>query len=127
MLINQYIEQKMTPSLCVAMKQASDADLLKVIATTHQRDKSESEPALLLSDFPSRKAWRSEMIKRRRRLVSSELESLSRELRDLGLKVYAGTISRVVVLEGEPSKLLSALSLEQIKDASLDLPITIGP
>jgi len=75
------------------------------------------------SDFSSQKAYRQALIDRQRNQLAKELDTTRITLKDLSLKIYGGTTSRIIVVEGGASQILSALDLPSVRSASLDQPV----
>jgi len=75
------------------------------------------------SDFNSPRAYRQALIDQQRNQLARELDTTRQALKDLSLKIYGGTTSRIVVVEGTAHKIFSSLDLPGVRSASLDQTI----
>ncbi len=115
---------KIDPFLEEALMNARGDEKLRVIMTLGDENQLRSHQNvanLKPADFPSPTAYRLALIERQKNQLSEVIGDTIQELQNLSLKPIGGTMSRVLVVEGSATDILSSLELSGVNHVSLDL------
>jgi hypothetical protein len=114
---------KIDPLLEEALINARGDEKLRVIMTLGDENQLRSHQNvanLKPADFPSHTAYRQALIERRKNQISEVIGDTIQELQNLSLKPIGGTMSRVLVVEGSATDILSSLELSGVNNVNLD-------
>ncbi|MBI3269178.1 MAG: hypothetical protein HYZ53_09150 [Planctomycetes bacterium] len=78
------------------------------------------------ADYPSRAAYREELL-RRRAASSGASDATLRDLEALDLKPRGGQIGRLVVIAGVAGRIAQALKLTGVRSATIDREVRLPP
>jgi len=121
---------KIDPDFLDKLLHAKTDEVLRVAMTLEPDPKSGQNlnlPLLEPSQFPSRSAYRKALIEQQQTHLAATLSTTIQELQQLSLKIYGGTTSRVILVEGTAQQILKSLELPRVNHASFDQVIKIQP